>query len=109
MDKDERVILGTISVKTPRAMQAVKDRFDEGLVMKNGEIKMDFRKLFGSNDGEKSDKEHQMLLFKALKESHFQEYIEHPLCQAFIDLEFERVKKLFLMVFILPSILYAGN
>ena len=96
-------------MKTPRAMQAVKDRFDAGLTMEDGQISMDFTKLFGSNDGETNDREHQMTLFKALEKSHFKEYIEHPLCQAFINFKFKRVKKYFWLFFILPSILNAGK
>ena len=101
--------MGTIAVKAPRAMQAIKRRFDEGLALENGQIRMDFTKLFGSNDGNRDDKEHQMLMFKELERSQFQEFIEHPLCQAFIGYKFERVKKYFWTCVILPSILFAGE
>ena len=91
-------------------MQAIKDRFDEGLLMENGQIRMDFTKLFGSQDGNIDDTEHQMLLFKELEMSQFQEYIEHPLCQAYIGYKFnKRVKLYFWTFFILPSILFAGE
>ena len=109
MDDKDQFILSTISMKTPRAMVAIRERFDEGIVMENGLIRMDFKKLFGSDDGETSDREHQMTLFKALERSPFQGFIEHPLCQAFISYWFKRVKKYFWMLFIIPSILCAGK
>ena len=109
MDDKDQFILSTISMKTPRAMQSVRERFDEGIVMENGLIRMDFNKLFGSDDGETNDREHQMTLFKALEKSHFQGFIEHPLCQAFIGFRFKRAKKYFWMQYIIPSILYAGK
>ena len=102
------VILTTILTNVPRAMPAILKRCDEGVFMENEKIELDFQKVFGSTKGKFSQKEHEMLLLKTLSKSPFQEYLEHPLLQAFVEHKFQRVKGLFWIFTLLPTIIFAG-
>ena len=77
--------------------------------MENEKIELDFQKAFGLNNGEKNRKMDDMLLLKTLSLSEFQEYVEHPLIEAFVRHKFDRVKVFFWVIFLLPTILFAGN
>ena len=110
IDKIGEDILQTILKNTPRAMPAILQRCDAGVVMENEKIELDFQKAFGSSKGgEKNKKEHDMVLLKTLSLSPFQEYVEHPLLEAFVRHKFDRVKSFFWFVTLLPIILFAGR
>ena len=109
IDKIGEVILKTILKNVPRAMPAILERCDSGIVMENEKIELDFEKAFGSNKGDKNQKEHDMLLLQTLSLSPFQEYVEHPLLEAFVRHKFDRVKSFFWFVTLLPTILFAGT
>ena len=103
------VILKTILNNVPRAMPAILQRCDAGIVLENEKIELDFQKAFGSNKGVKHQKEHDMLLLQTLSLCPFQEYVEHPLLEAFVRRKFDRVKVFFWFVTLLPTMLFAGN
>ena len=110
IDKIGEVILQTILKHTPRAMPTILERCDAGIVMENEKIELDFQKAFGSSKGgEKNQKEHDMVLLQTLSLSPFQEYVEHPLLEAFVRHKFDRVKAFFWIVTLLPTILFAGT
>ena len=109
IDKIGEVILKTILQNVPRAMPAILERCDSGIVMENEKIELDFEKAFGCNKGDKNLKEHDMVLFQTLSSSPFQEYVEHPLLEAFVRHKFDRVKAFFWFVTLLPTILFAGT
>ena len=50
-----------------------------------------------------------MLLLQTLSSSEFQEYVEHPLLEAFVRHKFDRVKVFFWLIFLLPTLLFAGT
>ena len=108
IDKMKEVILKTILKNVPRAMPAVLQRCDAGVVLENEKIELDFQKAFGSNKGVQNQKEHDMLLLQTLSSSPFQEYVEHPLLEAFVRHKFNRVKAFFWFVTLLPTLLLAG-
>ena len=109
VDKMNEVILKTILNNVPRAMPAILQRCDAGIVLEKEKIELDFQKAFGSNKGVKHQKEHDMLLLQTLSSSPFQEYVEHPLLEAFVRHKFDRVKMFFWFVTLLPTMLFAGN
>ena len=109
IDKMNEVILKTILNNVPRAMPAILDRCDAGIVLENEKIQLDFQKAFGSNKGVKNQKEHDMLLLQTLSSSPFREYVEHPLIEAFVRHKFDRVKGFFWFVTLLPTMLFAGS
>ena len=109
IDKMNEVILKTILNNVPRAMPAILDRCDAGIALENEKIELDFQKAFGSNKGVKNQKEHDMLLLQTLSSSPFQEYVEHPLIEAFVRHKFDRVKGFFWFVTLLPTMLFAGS
>ena len=109
IDKMNEVILKTILKNTPRAMPAILQRCDAGVVLENDKIELDFRKAFGSKKGVQNQKEHDMLLLQTLSTSPFQEYVEHPLLEAFVRHKFNRVKAFFWFVTLLPTMLLAGR
>ena len=110
IDKIGEVILQTILKHTPRAMPAILERCDAGVVMENERIELDFQKAFGSSKGgEKNKKEHDMVLLQTLSLSPFEEYVEHPLLEAFVRHKFDRVKAFFWFVTLLPTIIFAGT
>ena len=109
IDKMNEVILKTILNNVPRAMPAILQRCDAGIVLENEKIELDFQKAFGSNKGDKNLKEHDMLLLQTLSSSPFQEYVEHPLLEAFVRHKFDRVKVFFWFVTLLPTMLFAGS
>ena len=92
IDKMNEVILKTILNNVPRAMPGILQRCDAGIVLNNEKIELDFQKVFGSNKGEKTQKEHDILLLQTLSSSPFQEYVEqeHPLLEAFVRHTFDR-------------------
>ena len=104
--------LKTILKRAPRAMTAFIERLDEGLFMakKDNKIELDFSKIFGSNRGKHSSKEHEMLLFRELASAPepFRSYVEHPLCQAFVSYKFRHVKYLYWLFSLIPHLLLSG-
>lgn len=87
-------------------MEEFIKHLDSGIVMekedhnRDASINLDFTKLI---DRKKfSDDTNDMTLFLELVESPFKEYIEHPLCNAFLYLKFYQVKWFF-VIFILAS------
>ena len=109
IDKMNEVILKTILNNVPRAMPGILQRCDAGIILNNEKIELDFQKVFGSNKGEKTQKEHDILLLQTLSSSPFQEYVEHPLLEAFVRHKFNRVKAFFWFVTLLPTLLLAGR
>ena len=107
----DEVILKTILNNVPRAMPAILQRCDTGIVLENDKIELDFQKAFGSNEGVKNQKEHDndMSMLQTLSLSPFQEYVEHPLLQAIVRHKFDRVKVLFWFILLLPIMLFAGT
>lgn len=109
IDKMNENILKTILKNVPRAMPAILQRCDAGVVLENERIELDFQKAFGSSEGVKNHREHDMLLLETLSSSPFQEYVEHPLLEAFVRHKFDRVKAFFWFVTLLPTLLLAGR
>ena len=105
----DEVILKTILNNVPRAMPAILQRCDTGIVLENDKIELDFQKVFGSNEGVKNQKELDMLMLQTLSLSPFQEYVEHPLLQAIVRHKFDRVKVIFWFIILLPTMLFAGT
>ena len=113
LDISAECTLETILKKVPRAMTAVQERLDEGLFMArdHNKIELDFSKIFGSNRGKHSRKEHEMLLFRELASASepFRSYVEHPLCQAFVSYKFRHVKYLYWLFSLIPHLLLSGK
>ena len=113
LDISVECTLKTILKRVPRAMTAVQERLDDGLFMAkdHNKIELDFSKIFGSNRGKHSRKEHEMLLFRELANAPepFRSYVEHPLCQAFVSYKFRHVKYLFWLFSLIPHLLLAGK
>ena len=113
LDISAECTLKTILKRVPRAMTAVQERLDEGLFMAkdHNKIELDFSKIFGSNRGKHSRKEHEMLLFRELASAPepFRSYVEHPLCQAFVSYKFRHVKYLFWLFSLIPHLIFSGR
>ena len=107
----DEVILKTILNNVPRAMPAILQRCDTGIVLESDKIELDFQKAFGSNEGVKNQKEldNDMSMLQTLSLSPFQEYVEHPLLQAIVRQKFDRVKVMFWFIVLLPTMLFAGT
>ena len=105
----DEVILKTILNNVPRAMPALLQRCDTGIVLESDKIELDFQKAFGSNEGVKNLMKLDMLMLQTLSLSPFQEYVEHPLFQAIVRQKFDRVKVMFWFIVLLPTMLFAGT
>ena len=113
LDKSKEVILKTIFERAPRAMCEFEERLDAGLVLvkNDNKVEIDFSAIFGSKEGKRSRREHEMVVFKALADSPepFRSYVEHPLCEAFISYKFDQIKHLFWFFTAIPHLLLAGG
>jgi len=99
-------IIQTMSKKVPQSMEEFLKHLDSGIAMEKDDcnsdasINLDFTKLL---DRRKFNNDtNDMTLFLDLVGSQFKEYVEHPLCQAFLYLKFYQVKWFFI-VFVLAS------
>jgi len=105
-DNNDFSIVQTLSKKVPQSMEEFRKHLDSGIAMEKDDcnsdasINLDFTKLL---DRRKFNNDtNDMTLFLDLVGSPFKEYVEHPLCQAFLYLKFYQVKWFFI-VFVLAS------
>eukprot|EP00092_Neocalanus_flemingeri_P028468 GFUD01030913.1.p1 GENE.GFUD01030913.1~~GFUD01030913.1.p1 ORF type:complete len:752 (+),score=115.18 GFUD01030913.1:114-2369(+) len=110
-DNQNCSVVQTISKKLPQSMEEFSKHLDSGIVLEKNDLNRDasitlnFTKLL---DRKKfTEDTHDITLFSELVMSPFRDYVEHPLCHAFLYLKYQQVKWLFIMFIMTPHLIFS--
>ena len=101
-DNQKKSVIQTIAMKVPHSMEEFKNHLERGIVLENSDlsqsssINLDFTKLMDKKKF--TEDTNDMTLFSDLVKTSFKDYVEHPLCHAFLYLKYCQVKWFYFII-----------
>ena len=105
-DNQNTSVVQTIAKKVPQSMEEFKNHLESGIVLEKFDlINLDFTKLM---DREKfAEDTNDMTLFLDLVKTPFKDYVEHPLCHAFLYLKYCQVKWFYFVIVMASHLIFS--